>query len=239
MNPSASQINVFKPETIVSYEAGLKGEWFDRRLRTNLAVFHVDYRNLQISQFIAGSEGATANIVNAGKVAYRGVEAEITAVPVRGLTLDGSIGYTDPKYKTYLYLDPATDTVINVASEARMSQAAKFNAHVGAQYEQDIGLGTLSLRADYSYRSTVYWFTLDRVSQFNRDIRSRPDHNLRARIALDDIAIGRAKLGLGVWGDNLTDQRNIDFGIDFGSLGYASASFKMPRTFGVDARITY
>lgn len=239
INPSASQINVFKPETIVSYEAGLKGEWFDRRLRTNLAVFHVDYRNLQISQFIAGSEGATANIVNAGKVAYRGVEAEITAVPVRGLTLDGSIGYTDPKYKTYLYLDPATDTVINVASEARMSQAAKFNAHVGAQYEQDIGLGTLSLRADYSYRSTVYWFTLDRVSQFNRDIRSRPDHNLRARIALDDIAIGRAKLGLGVWGDNLTDQRNIDFGIDFGSLGYASASFKKPRTFGVDARITY
>ena len=74
---------------------------------------------------------------------------------------------------------------------------------------------------------------------FNRDIRSRPDHNLRARIALDDIAVGRARLGLGVWGDNLTDQRNIDFGIDFGSLGYASASFKKPRSFGFDARITY
>ncbi len=239
INPSASEINVFKPETIVSYEAGLKGEWFDRRLRTNLAVFHVDYRNLQISQFLAGSEGATSAIVNAGKVAYRGVEAEVTAVPVPGLTLDGSIGYTDPKYKTYLYLDPATDTLVNVASEARMSQAAKFNAHVGAQYEQDIGLGTLSLRADYSYRSTVYWFTLDRLNPFNRDIRSRPDHNLRARIAIDDIAIGNAKLGLGFWGDNLTDQRNIDFGIDFGDLGYASGSFKKPRTFGVDARIRY
>ena len=34
-------------------------------------------------------------------------------------------------------------------------------------------------------------------------------------------------------------QRNIDFGIDFGSLGYASASFKKSRSFGVDARITY
>ncbi|MBS0477457.1 MAG: TonB-dependent receptor, partial [Proteobacteria bacterium] len=97
----------------------------------------------------------------------------------------------------------------------------------------------LSLRADYSYRGTVYWFTLERGSQCNGEILSRRDHNLRARIALDDIAIGRAKLGLGVWGDNLTDQRNIDFGIDFGSLGYASASFKKPRTFGVDARITY
>ena len=100
-------------------------------------------------------------------------------------------------------------------------------------------LSGLALSGEQTLRCPLYWFTLDRVSQFNRDIRSRPDHNLRARIALDDIAIGRAKLGLGVWGDNLTDQRNIDFGIDFGSLGYASASFKKPRTFGVDARITY
>lgn len=92
---------------------------------------------------------------------------------------------------------------------------------------------------DYAYRSTVYWFTLDRVNPFNRHIRSRPDHNLRARIALDDIQVGNALLGLSVWGDNLTDQRNIDFGIDFGDLGYASGSFKKPRTFGVDARIRY
>lgn len=120
-----------------------------------------------------------------------------------------------------------------------MSQAARFNAHVGAQYDHEVGIGRLSLRADYSYRSTVYWFTLDRLNTFNRDIRSRPDHNLRARIALDDIALGTARLGLGLWGDNLTDQRNIDFGIDFGSLGYGSASFKKSRTVGLDARITY
>lgn len=239
INPAATTIDTFKPETIVAYEAGLKGEWFDRRLRTNLAVFHVDYRNLQLSQFLAGSGGATSDIVNAGKVAYRGIEVEVTAVPVRGLTLDGSLGYTDPEYKTYLYLDPATDELINVASEARMSQAAKFNAHAGAQYDHDLTIGRLSARVDYSYRSTVYWFALDRVNPFNRDIRSRPDHNLRARIALDDIPVGNARLGLGVWGDNLTDQSNIDFGIDFGALGYASAAFKKSRTFGVDARIKF
>lgn len=239
INPSASQINAFAPEKIVSYEAGVKAEWFDRRLRTNLAVFNVDYRDLQISQFLAGTGGATSAIVNAGKVAYRGIEAELTALPAPGVTFDGSIGYTAPKYRTYLYVDPATDTVINVAADARMSQAARFNAHVGLQYEHDLGSGSLSLRADYSYRSTVYWFTLDRLNLFNRDIRSRPDHNLRARIALDDLAVGKARLGISVWGDNLTDQRNIDFGIDFGSLGYASSSFKKSRTFGVDARIVY
>lgn len=239
VNPSASQVNVFAPEKIVSYEAGVKAEWFDRRLRTNLAVFNVDYRDLQISQFLAGTGGATSAIVNAGKVAYRGVEAELTALPAPGLTFDGSLGYTAPKYKTYNYLDPATNTVINIASEARMSQAARFNAHIGLQYEHDLAFGKLSLRTDYSYRSTVYFSTLDRLNNFNSDIRSRPDHNLRARIALDDVSVGKARLGIGVWGENLTDHRNIDFGIDFGSLGYASASFKKSRTFGVDARIVY
>jgi iron complex outermembrane receptor protein len=239
INPSASEINKFAPEKVVSYEAGVKAEWFDRRLRTNLSLFYVDYKDLQISQFLAGTEGATSAIVNAGRVAYRGVEAEVTAIPTPGLTLDGSLGYTSPKYKTYLYRDPATNEVINVASEARMSQAAKFNAHIGGQYDHDVGIGTLTLRADYSYRSTIYWFTLDRLNIFNLDIRSRPDHNLRARVALTDIAVGNASLDIGVWGDNLTDDHNIDFGIDFGSLGYGSASFKKKRTFGVDAKLTY
>lgn len=239
INPAASRINVFAPEKVLSYEAGVKAEWFGRRLRTNLAVFNVDYRDLQLSQFLAGTGGATSAIVNAGKVRYRGIEAELTALLTPNLTFDGSLGYTTPKYMTYLFVDPVTDAVSNIASEARMSQAARFNAHVGMQYERDLGFGKLSLRSDYSYRSTVYWFTLDRLSQFNREIRSRPDHNLRARIALDDIALGKSRLAMGLWGDNLTDQRNIDFGIDFGGLGYASASFKKSRTFGVDARITY
>lgn len=239
INPSASEINTFAPEKVVSYEGGVKAEWFDRRLRTNFSAFYVDYRNLQINQFLAGTGGATSAIVNAGRVAYRGMEAEVTAIPVEGLTIDASVGYTSPKYKTYTYRDPETDTVIDVASEARMSQAAKLNAHVGGQYEYDLGFGNLALRADYSYRSTIYWFTLDRLNPFNRDIRSRPDHNLRARISLSDIQIGNGKLDIGLWGDNLTNDSNIDFGIDFGSLGYASASFKKKRTFGLDAKVIY
>ncbi|SLJ99188.1 TonB-dependent receptor [Novosphingobium mathurense] len=239
INPSASEINIFAPEKAISYEAGVKSEWFDRRLRTNLSVFYVDYKELQINQFLAGTGGATSVIVNAGRVAYRGVEAELTAIPVGGLTLDGSVGYTSPKFKAYDYLDPLTDTVIDVASEARMAQSAKVNAHIGAQYEYGLSFGNLVLRADYSYRSTEYWFPLDRLNPFNRDIRSRPDHNLRARIALNDIEVGSGKLDLGVWGDNLTNDHNIDFGIDFGSLGYGSASFKKKRTFGVDAKFTF
>ncbi len=51
----------------------------------------------------------------------RSIEAEITALPIRGLLLEGTIGYVDPKFKTYLFNpnpgDP-TSMPINVAGQA-------------------------------------------------------------------------------------------------------------------------
>ncbi|MET0270110.1 MAG: TonB-dependent receptor [Sphingomonas sp.] len=238
-NPRAAQLNAYDPERATAYEVGLKSELFDRRLRLNLAAYLTDYDDKQVNQFASGTGGATSLVVNAGKVQYRGFEAEITAAPVDGLTFDGSLGYTQPRYKTFLYRDPATNLVIDVANEARMEQVARFNSHIGGQYAYDISAGTLTGRVDYSYRGTVYFFPLDRTTPFNPDIRSRPDHNLRARLSLSDIKMGAGTMEIGVWGDNLTNQRNIDFGIDFAGLGFGSASFKKPRTYGLDAKINF
>lgn len=240
INPRTNVINTFEPEEVVAYEAGLKTDLFSRRLRFNLAVFQTDYDNLQIQQFAAGSSGATAEIVNAGKVRYRGAEAELTIAPTDALTLTGSVGYIDPDYKVFLFRNPATNAVLNVADEARLPQSAKFNAHVGGEYRISVGIGELSTRLDYSYRSRVYYFALDRVNPFNREVSSSPDHNLRARVALSDIVLNpRLKMELSAFGNNLTDQENIDFGIDFGGLGYGAASFKRRRTFGVELKLEY
>jgi iron complex outermembrane receptor protein len=239
INPRTSEINVFAPEDVKSYEAGIKSEFFNRRVRLNLAVFQTDYSNQQINQFLAGSGGVTSLIVNAGKVQFRGVEAELTALPVEGVSIDGSIGYTDPNYKRYPFLDPATNQIIDVADEARMPHAAKLNAHIGGQFSTPAGPGQLTARVDYSYRSTVYFHNLDRVNPFNVVTRSRPDHNLRARLSLSEIEMGGGKFDIGVWGDNLTNQKNLDFAIDFGSLGFGSGSYKRPRTYGVDAKVSF
>ncbi|HEY4545118.1 MAG TPA: TonB-dependent receptor [Pedomonas sp.] len=238
-SPRSETIMPFQPEKVTAYEAGLKAEFWQRRVRANVAVFHTDFRNQQISQFAAGSGGASSEVVNAGKVALRGLEAEIAATPIRGLTFNGSVGVVDPDYKTYLYRDPLTNELINIADEVRPPSTSKFNAHAGAEYSEMTALGHLSVRIDYAYRSTVYWFAIDRTTPFNRDIRSRPDHNLFARIALSEIDLGHGRLEVAAWGDNLTNQKNIDFGIDFGELGFAGASYKKPRSFGLDVKITY
>jgi iron complex outermembrane receptor protein len=239
INPRASFINTFSPETAHAYEIGLKSEFWQHKLRVNLAGYLTDYNNLQVNQFAAGTGGSTSLIVNAGKVQLKGFEAEVTAAPVRGLEFDGSVGYVDTKYKEFLFRDPVTNIISDVHSIAKPVYSPKWTIHVGGEYSMPVSIGTARVRVDYSYRSTMYFNALDATAPFNEDIRSRPDKNLKARLSLEDVDIGGAKMEFGVWGDNLTNQKNIAYGIDFGSLGFAGGTFKKPISFGGDAKIKF
>ena len=78
--------SAFKPENVKDIEAGFKGEFFDRHLRTNLAVFHAWQSNVQriINATFVDSSGATRLtqfVTNAGKARTYGVEFEGTVIP--------------------------------------------------------------------------------------------------------------------------------------------------------------
>jgi iron complex outermembrane recepter protein len=98
----------FGPEKVWSYEVGAKMDLLDRRLRVNVTGFHADTADLQ-----GGSAFITTNLTtgaqtlsfvtrNFGDFRNQGVEFEITAIPVPGLTLNLSGGYQDARY----ILDP-------------------------------------------------------------------------------------------------------------------------------------
>ena len=91
----------FDPEKLWSYEAGARTEFFDRRLRLNLTGFWLEAKALQTaSAFIDPQTGATAFVTgNAAGYRNRGLEVEVTAVPVRGLNLTVSAGYQNARYK--------------------------------------------------------------------------------------------------------------------------------------------
>src|SRR3546814_18927395 len=69
----------FGPEKAKTAEIGVKATLFDRRLRLNIAGFHTDYRNIQLT-FVNGSSPVTANGGN-GKI--DGFEVEMNAALVR------------------------------------------------------------------------------------------------------------------------------------------------------------
>lgn len=129
----------FGPETTFTAEGGAKTQWFDNRVRLNLDYFYTDYSNLQ--QAITQSDGtiSTRNV----SATVKGFEAELTAVPVDGLEITGSVGTMAQNIKNSLELLPNTP---------------KIQWRLGAVYEIPLGekAGTLRVGGDVSHSSSFY-----------------------------------------------------------------------------------
>lgn len=239
INPRAGFVNQFAPEKAIAYEAGFKSELFDRRLRVNISAYLTDYDNLQVQQFAADSGGASSLTVNAGKVQLKGFEAEATIAPIAGLVFDGSVGYIHTNHKEFLFRDPLTNVVRDVADVARPIYTPSWSTRIGGEYSAAVGDALARFRVDYSWRSKVYFNVLDEITPFNVEARSRADENLRMRLSLEDVKMGGSTMSVGLWGDNITNQKNIAYSIDFGSLGFAGAVFKKPAAYGADISINF
>lgn len=80
-----------KPQRGRQYEAGIKTETFDRRLRTTVAVYQIKKTNVPVFDPVAGFS------VNAGEQRSQGIELDILGEPIPGLNIIASYAYTDTK----------------------------------------------------------------------------------------------------------------------------------------------
>jgi iron complex outermembrane receptor protein len=129
----------YHADYLKNYEAGWKTTWLNNSFRWNGAVFMEDWSNFQFS--ILGANGLT-EIKNANQARIKGVESDVTWVPVHGLTFNASAAYTDAKL-TANYCG-TTDTSGNPITACATPQAPdgttlpitpKFKANLTARYE--------------------------------------------------------------------------------------------------------
>lgn len=221
----------YSPEKAVSYEAGFKSEFFNRRVRLNATVYQTDYDDLQVNQFISNGGVSTNFISNAAKAQYKGVEVEGVVIPERHLQFDGNVSYIDPKYKSYFFVVNGVST--DIKSQAHFSYVPKWTFHVGGQIKtDDTNLGVFTLRMDYAQKSNTDLSSVDQLSPVTRFIRTGRDINLSGRLIWSKIPVTNGlKLSAQVFADNLTNKRFITFATDFNSL--ATATFNRPRNFGL------
>ena len=145
----------FRPEYVWSYEAGAKTSWLDGRLMVNAALFYNDYTDVQVTSF--GSDPVTGVFVslftNAASSRAYGAELELSARPTDELTLTGSLGLLDAKYREF---DILVGGAVTDVSDRRPVNAPDFNASLGATWQRPIsGNLALTIHIDGSYRSEV------------------------------------------------------------------------------------
>jgi len=232
----------YGPQTAKSLEGGLKADWFDHVLRTNLALFHVEYENVQFS----GNGGAltpprpelTNFLVSAGAARANGFELETELTPARGLSFSGGVGYTDYKFTR---LDPV---VTAGTAEYLPIDRPKWTINLSGQYESEPLFGDVRLRfrADGNYRSQMYLvagipvvtatFTQAQQDLFRSASVAQGYWVVNSRISLDGFKIGGAQASLALWARNLLDE---DKPTTMQSLvTVISAQYERARTFGVD-----
>jgi len=82
---STFPVGAYFPETNDTYEFGIKAEWFENRLRTNLAYFFSDIENIQQNATDVTSPSFEFPVQNSGDAEIYGVEFEIAVAPFDGL----------------------------------------------------------------------------------------------------------------------------------------------------------
>lgn len=86
------------------FEAGFKGDFFDRLLRLNVTGFVTKFKQLEFGVFFpnpdvaSGQETAQLNI---GSATSKGIELEATLKPTQNFRLSANIGYLDTKYTDF------------------------------------------------------------------------------------------------------------------------------------------
>lgn len=218
----------FKPETIISYEAGLKGEFFDRRLRLNAAVFDADYKDLQVFYF-------TTQVFyeNAGKAGIRGLELEATAAVTDQFTLTAGAGLLDFKYKNYISAIGGVPTEIADVANRQNTPDATFSST--AQYDTTpFSSGAyLSFILDAQWRDDVEFVVIPIEDPVLQDKAiSKAMWSLNARASLMDIPFSGGKIRASLFGQNLLDERRAEYIADIS--GIISGGFNRPRTYGVE-----
>jgi iron complex outermembrane receptor protein len=185
-----------EPETLDAYEVGLKADLFDRSLRVNLAAYHYDYKNIQLTALTP--EGAIV-LLNAAAADIDGADAEITyVVPIAEgrLQFRANASYVDGIYSSFpraLFFTPlaagGNAQVLGDATGNRIINTPKFTTSVGVDYAVDIGsAGTLELSATWAHNSGFYWDPENRLREpayniVNTQISfAAPDESWRVRL---------------------------------------------------------
>jgi len=219
----------FGPDRLYNYELGLKGSYFDKRVTIDIAAFHIDWHDIQLTE----NAGGLTLITNGGRAKSDGVEASLIVVPVTGLSLTAAASYTNARLTE-------DSPGAGAAKGARIPETPRWNYSLDAGYDWSLGnRWTASLGSSYRHVG-------DRPSDFTLNgLTGQPAP--RFNLGSYDVVDLRAGLGWNGWSitayvKNVGDERGI-LAISpltpDPRLSPYTASVLQPRTFGVDLAYSF
>ena len=119
----------YKPDSVISYEVGEKGRFFDHRLTLNASAYYENWKNPQLLAY----PGDWAFNVNGDKATIEGADVDMKAILGGGFVLGAAVGYTHAK------VAPGDHWEISPASV--MPDVPLFNGNLSLTYQKHLADG--------------------------------------------------------------------------------------------------
>jgi iron complex outermembrane recepter protein len=154
----------FRPESVATYELGLRSSFLDERMHANLAVFDSRYRDIQYAMPLSYLEDEVETLQQAS---IQGAELNVSVTPVQDLTVALSGAFLHWRIDKALVeagtqFDPGTASVSpyvvgqNIREVFSLPYAPKYNFTASTDYAFLHLLRTdVSAHLDYGYRGTM------------------------------------------------------------------------------------
>ena len=222
----ASTVVQFKPvpqESLLAYEAGAKASLFDSRAQFNGAAFYYDYKDKQLRGAILDPTfGPLEALVSIPKSHVAGLEAQLVARPIKGLTIDTSATYVNTSIDRFTGFDALAH--FGDQSDTPFPFSPRWQSITNIDYAFPVSAGINGFAGGSLIYSSKTFAGVGARDLLRIDAYTLLD--LRMGIELDD---GRYRVW--VWGKNVTNEYYWSNVLPYGNA--VSRFPGQPATYGV------
>jgi outer membrane receptor protein involved in Fe transport len=244
---------VADPETIDSFETGVKGTWFDGRLNIGASLFYYDYQDYQVlvvQDSAVGPPGIA--IINANDAEIYGAEVEARGEPLDALVLTTRFGWLQSQFLDFT--NQVVRFVIGTDGNAVARQitvdysgnplinSPQFKVSGAMDYTFDMGrYGSLLPHYDFAWTADIFFDpTEGRGTPDFQNNLVLPDYGTGQKAYwLHNIRLGYrtpdGHIEIAGWVRNLTDKVYKSYAFDASTFGRDVVNYVgEPRTYGMD-----
>lgn len=203
-------VNGYNPETVDSYEIGLKGAL--NRFSFASSIFYNEYSDQQVTTQVPAVGGIASFVDNVGSSTFYGAEFEGRLQILDSLSANFAVGYLHSDFEEFLRYNLALGVYEDISDQVVLQNAPEWTGYLGFTWIGDVGGGELAVTPSVSYRGDYSQF------EFPNPILDQQAYTLVDLSVVWTDPTDRYTIGL--HGKNLTDEE-----YRVGGYNFAGATF--------------
>ena len=213
----------YDPESLVTYEFGLKTLQFEKTLQINVSSHISTYKDVQVFQSgVAGTQMETADAAQ-----IKGLELELESKPIHGLQINLNASFINAEFTDYSSIDPLfAEEGLKDLSGNKLIRSPERKISLGTQYTWLRAAQKLTGRIDFAWMDEQYF----RSYNLDQD-KEEEFHVTNALLSWHD----RKNFTADFWVKNIEDSDAVtNIALNGEVSGSLARSFMTPpRTFGM------